>query len=288
MHLRARPTFSVATSSASSRSRTCFFIPVSDMPKGSASSLIVAVPAPSRSRTARRVGSARAAKARSTVVWILNHWVQYHMPSTGRQVPANEERRSHVHRSLHERGDPLLVGGSQLLQREGGRPHGAFVEVRLVAEAERRVPRLELLRALEEADDLAVLGIRGHPVPGLRREGRRAGFDDRMEPLGHGAIRLRHLGDLREHVAFPIRLALRAPRRASAFSSWARSLIAARSSSVNPLDFLLPAKAKHLRASSESQPPDLGCDRRLAPRDSWIRVRLPAGSRAILQRSQAL
>ena len=32
-------------------------------------------------------------------------------------------------------------------------------------EAERRVPRLELLRALEEADDLAVLGIRGHPVP---------------------------------------------------------------------------------------------------------------------------
>ena len=38
------------------------------MPKGSASSLIVALPAPSRSRTARRVGSARAAKARSTVV----------------------------------------------------------------------------------------------------------------------------------------------------------------------------------------------------------------------------
>ena len=46
----------------------CFFIPVSDMPKGSASSLIVALPEPSRSRTARRVGSARAAKARSTVV----------------------------------------------------------------------------------------------------------------------------------------------------------------------------------------------------------------------------
>src|SRR5206468_3810859 len=30
----------------------------------------------------------------------------------------------------------------------------------------------------------------------------------------------------------------RAPRRASAFSSWARSFIAARSSSVNPMDFL--------------------------------------------------
>jgi hypothetical protein len=88
-----------------------------------------------------------------------------------------------------------------------GRPYGAFVEVRLVAEAERRVPRAELLRALEEADDLAVLGIRGHPVPQSRREVRRAGLDDGMEPPGHGAIRFRHLGDLREHVAFPVRLA---------------------------------------------------------------------------------
>ena len=34
MHLRTRPTFSVVTSSASSSSRMCFFIPVSDMPKG--------------------------------------------------------------------------------------------------------------------------------------------------------------------------------------------------------------------------------------------------------------
>src|SRR4051812_10242004 len=67
VHLRARPTFSVATRFASSSSRMCFFIPVSDMPKGSASSLIVALPAPSRSTTARRFGSARAANARSTV-----------------------------------------------------------------------------------------------------------------------------------------------------------------------------------------------------------------------------
>src|SRR5262249_51336665 len=36
--------------------------------------------------------------------------------------------------------------------------------------------------------------------------GRRAGFDDRMQPFGHGAVRFRHLGDLREHVAFPVRL----------------------------------------------------------------------------------
>jgi hypothetical protein len=64
----------------------------------------------------------------------------------------------------------------------------------------------ELLRALEEADDLAVLGIRGHPVPESRLEGWRAGFDDRMEPLAQSAIRFRHFGDLREHGAFPVRL----------------------------------------------------------------------------------
>src|SRR5206468_9155337 len=85
------------------------------------------------------------------------------------------------------------------------RPHSAFVEVRLVAEAERRVPRLELLRGLEEADDLAVLGIRGHAVPEFRREGWHAGFDDSMEPLAHGAIRFPHLGDLCQHDAFPVR-----------------------------------------------------------------------------------
>src|SRR5258706_3444565 len=71
---------------------------------------------------------------------------------------------------LHERADPCLFGSGQLLQREGGRPHVAFVEGRPVAEAERCVPRLELLSVLEEADDLAVLGVRGHPVPEFRRE----------------------------------------------------------------------------------------------------------------------
>ncbi len=64
-----------------------------------------------------------------------------------------------AHRFLYERADPCLFGGSQLLQREGDRPQGAFVEVRHVAEAERRVPRIELLRALEEADDLVVLEV---------------------------------------------------------------------------------------------------------------------------------
>src|SRR5205085_8662604 len=68
--------------------------------------------------------------------------------------------RTSAHCFLQERANPCLVGGGQFLQREGGRPHVAFVEVRLVAEAERCVPRLELLRGLEEADDAAVLGIR--------------------------------------------------------------------------------------------------------------------------------
>src|SRR6266702_2621147 len=113
---------------------------------------------------------------------------------------------SSAHGLLHERADSSLFGGGQLLQREGGRPQGAGVEVRRVAEAERRVPRLALLRALEEADDLAVLGIRGHPVPESRREGWRAGFDDRMEPLAQDAIRSRHRGDRREHGAFPVGL----------------------------------------------------------------------------------
>src|SRR4051794_5085862 len=66
MHLRTRPIFSVVTSSAASSSRMCFFIPVSDMPKGSASSLIVALPEPSRSRTARRGGAGRGGEARGT------------------------------------------------------------------------------------------------------------------------------------------------------------------------------------------------------------------------------
>jgi hypothetical protein len=126
-----------------------------------------------------------------------------------RSVHAVLERdQSSAHRFLHKFADPCLYGGGQLLQREGGWPHGAFVEVRLVAEAERRVPRFELLRALEEADDLTVLGIRGHPIPGFRPEVWRAGSDDRMEPLGHGAVRLWHLGDLREQVAFSVRFFL--------------------------------------------------------------------------------
>src|SRR4029077_1486164 len=103
-------------------------------------------------------------------------------------------------RSLDKLADLFLDGGGELLQGKGGRPDVTVVEVGSVLEAERRISRLELLPALKEADNLAVLGIRGHPVPGFRCEGRRAGFDDVMESLGDAAIRFRHLGDLREHV----------------------------------------------------------------------------------------
>src|SRR2546426_2992710 len=120
---------------------------------------------------------------------------------------ARSRARSLAYRFLHERGDPYLLGRSQPLQCEGGWPHVAFVEVRLVAEAERRVPRLELLRCLEEADDLIVLGIRGHTVPESRRESWRAFSDNSMKPLGHGSIRFPHLRDLRQHDALPLPLA---------------------------------------------------------------------------------
>src|SRR5262245_14074565 len=125
------------------------------------------------------------------------------------QARARAERRvdALAHRLLYEGGDPRFVRGSQLLEREGDRPHSAIVELRAVVEAECRIPRLELRRGLEEADDLAVLGIGWHAVPGLRREVRRAGGDDRMDSLSHGAIGVRHRGDRREHITFPIRLA---------------------------------------------------------------------------------
>ncbi len=98
-----------------------------------------------------------------------------------------------------------LFGRGQLLQRISDRPHGARVQVGLVAEAERRIPRLELPRVLEVADDLVVFGICRHPVPESRRKGRRAGFDYRMNPSAHGAVGFWHRGDLREHDALPVR-----------------------------------------------------------------------------------
>src|SRR5439155_688931 len=81
-------------------------------------------------------------------------------------------------------------------------------ELRAVVEAEHRVPLLELPRVAEEADDLAVLGIGGHPVPRFRREIWGRGLDELMEPLSDGAVLRRHRGDRGAHGAFPIRLVL--------------------------------------------------------------------------------
>src|ERR1700724_4493803 len=67
-------------------------------------------------------------------------------PAPSRRI---SEARYSARRFLHERADPCLFGGRQLLQREGDRPQGAFVEVRRIAAAELLEPRLELLAPLE-------------------------------------------------------------------------------------------------------------------------------------------
>src|SRR5487761_592136 len=54
-----------------------------------------------------------------------------------------------AHRFLYERGDPCLISGGRLLKSEFDWPHGALVEVRRVAEAQRRVSGVELLRGFE-------------------------------------------------------------------------------------------------------------------------------------------
>lgn len=71
-------------------------------------------------------------------------------------------------RLRHQFGDLRLVGGSQRLERVVRRPHLTVVEVGVVGEPDGGVPRLELSGTLEEADDVAVFGVRRHPVPGFR------------------------------------------------------------------------------------------------------------------------
>src|SRR5262249_14886487 len=103
--------------------------------------------------------------------------------------------RASAHRLLHQRGDLRLVGRRELPQRVRGRPHPALIEVRLVAEPERRVPRLELRRVLEEAHHLVVFGVRRHPVPRPLFELGRGGHDDRVDTLRHRTVLPLHLGD---------------------------------------------------------------------------------------------
>src|SRR5215471_7945405 len=110
--------------------------------------------------------------------------------------------RASARRPLHQLADLCLDLGSELLQGKRGGPDVTVVEVCSLLETQRRVSRLVLLPTLEEADNLAVLGVGGHAVERLGREGRRAGLDDAVDPFRDRTIRLRHLGDLREHVAF--------------------------------------------------------------------------------------
>ena len=93
----------------------------------------------------------------------------------------------------------------------------------------RRVSRAELLRAAKEAEDVAVLGVGRHAVPGSWHEVRRGRLHDGVDALAHDAVRFRHLGNLREHVFSP------SARRPAALSSLTRSFMAAFSSGVNPL-----------------------------------------------------
>ena len=65
LQVRTRPTFSVVTSPACSRTPTCFFMPVRVMWNLSASSVIEASARPSCSRTPRRVASESAANEAS-------------------------------------------------------------------------------------------------------------------------------------------------------------------------------------------------------------------------------
>ena len=65
--------------------------------------------------------------------------------------------------SRYKLDDLVLHGGGPLDDSERRRLHRTVVEPRGIVEAERRVPGRELLRTLEEARDLAVLGVGGTP-----------------------------------------------------------------------------------------------------------------------------
>src|SRR6202030_632108 len=115
-------------------------------------------------------------------------------------------RAPSAHRLFHKRGDLGLFGGSQLAECVLNRPHGAVVDFRLVAEAERLVPDFELPCVLEVTDQIAVLSVCGHSVPRFRCESRCCGCDQSVHLFGNGAIRLLHPGDSRKQLRFAIRL----------------------------------------------------------------------------------
>ena len=139
--------------------------------------------------------------------------------------------QSSAHRFLHERGDPCLFGGSQLLQREGGRPHGAFVKVRHVVEANVAYLALNFCALWKKQTTLPSLAYAGIPYQVF---GKRSGALALTIACSRSAM-LRSGSGISAIFASkslsPSSLSL--PARASAFISLARSFIAAFSSSVH-------------------------------------------------------
>src|SRR6187402_2446278 len=133
-----------STTPAPSWPRTHGAYPLGSAPEAVYRSVWQTPHATSRTSTSPDFGSARSSS-----------WTMRGSPNSS--STAARIFTSSAHGFLHERRDLLLLGGRELRQRERGRPHRAFVEVRLVAESERRIPRAELPGALEEAHDLAVL-----------------------------------------------------------------------------------------------------------------------------------
>ena len=153
--------------------------------------------------------------------------------SRSRDLPvAGLIRAPSAHGLLHERRDLLLVGCGQLRERPGGGPHGACVEVRRVVEAERRVPAL----------NLSALWKKQMTLPSLSAY---AGIPYQVFAARSGALASRSHG-----CACPWRdpseASRRSPRarpshrsrRALPPSALGRTLAAARSSAVHPLDAL--------------------------------------------------
>ena len=131
-----------------------------------------------------------------------------------------------AHRFLHERADLGLVGCGQLLARRR-RPHGAFVEVRAVVEAEHGVPLLELPALRKKQTTLPSLAYAGIPY----RSSARGPVRWLLTISWSRSPMERSCADI---AASEARTALSLLGR---LRSRARAFIAAFSSFVNPLDF---------------------------------------------------
>src|SRR4051794_5160490 len=182
-----------------------------------------------------------------------------------------------AHSLLQERADLLLLRRSELLQCVIRWPHVTVVQLRFITEPDGRVPLVELRRGFEEADVLTfAVGVSRHAVPGLRREVRRTGLDDRVELLRHRLVRSRHRVDRVQAslcevglLRFRLQLLRARPHRGAFFG--AELAIRLAGGLLRALLRSLPCS--HLRSSSMAR-----------QRSSWIRTRFPAGSRTAQSR----